>query len=223
MEYIKHFNQESEKYLYYRPDYPQNLFTYLSTLANSDEYVWDCGTGNGQAALALTKHFAGIIATDINFAQLAVGLQDEKVHYVCCLAEQTPIPANSISLITVAQALHWFNFPDFYQEVRRVAKPDAFIAAWCYSLGKLNSELDPIINKLYQGILGDEFWPKQRHFIDEQFQTIPFPFQKMTVPTFLIEKKMNFFALIGYLNTWSAVKEYQQRVGNGVCQESCRV
>ncbi|WP_051131908.1 class I SAM-dependent methyltransferase [Legionella tunisiensis] len=212
MDYIKHFNQQTADYLNFRPNYPNSLYQYLSSLVKVHDCVWDCGTGNGQAAVALTNYFDQIIATDINQSQLEVAPRQQAIRYLNCPAENTPILTNSIDLITVAQALHWFNFDLFYQEVRRVSKPKAMIAAWCYSLGNFGVKaLDDAIVELYETILGDEYWPKERRFIDDEYRTIPFPFEKLATPTFVIEKSMDFAQLIGYLNTWSSVKEYQKR------------
>jgi hypothetical protein len=211
MDYIKHFNQQASNYLLFRPHYPSTLFNYLFTLVDNYNCAWDCGTGNGQAAVALAKRFDQVVATDISQAQLAVAPKHKNIQYLCCPAENTSIRAHSIDLVTIAQALHWFNFDLFYNEVRRVCKPTSIIAAWCYSLGKFDTEIDKIINKLYFDILGDEYWPSERHYVDDEYLSIPFPFVKITTPDFVIEKKLDFAQLIGYLNTWSAVKEYQTR------------
>lgn len=211
MTYINHFNQGSDKYIRFRPDYPEALFTYLLSLLNKTAQVWDCGTGNGQAAVSLAKQFKRILATDINLQPLEMASHKSNVHYICCSAEKTPFLDHTIDLVTVAQALHWFNLENFYKEVRRVAKPSSIIAAWCYSLGMINVDVDPLINMLYTDILGDKYWPTERRYIDTYYQTISFPFVTIEAPSFTIEKKIDFFSLIGYLNTWSAVKEYQKR------------
>ncbi len=210
-EYINHFNNDTGQYLLCRPDYPVALFDYLEQIVNSDVTVWDCGTGNGQAAKALADRFAKVIATDINQAQLDVAVKAPNIEYICTSAEGTPIAAGSIGLITIAQALHWFNFPLFYEEVKRVGAAESIIVAWCYSLGSFDRSIDVPIKRLYYDILGSEFWPKERFYIDEQYKTIPFPFQLLNVPEFTIRKLINFDQLIGYLSTWSAVKEFQKR------------
>lgn len=214
MDYINHFNNQSGKYLLFRPTYPNALYKFLATLVSHRGCVWDCATGSGQAAFALTKYFDVVLATDINREQLDAAPGHSSIHYLCCAAENTPIQSNSVDLITVAQALHWFNLELFYQEARRVANPSAFIAVWCYSLGHMNNAIDPLIEHLYSTILGDKYWPLQRRFIDEAYQTIPFPFEKIKTPVFAIEKELTFKQLIGYLQTWSAVKEYYQQTKN---------
>ncbi|KTD20065.1 ubiquinone/menaquinone biosynthesis methyltransferase [Legionella lansingensis] len=208
MDYVDHFNQDSAQYLLFRPTYPDDLYRYLTKLIENG-CVWDCATGNGQAALALANYFSTVIATDINPQPLKFAANHPNIQYICCPAENTPLQDNSMDLITVAQALHWFNFELFYQEVRRVAKPSAYMAAWCYTLGKFHLPIDEVIGELYYRILGNKYWPKERHYVDDAYTTIPFPFTREPTPSFFIEKDMNLNQLVGYLKTWSAVKEYQ--------------
>jgi SAM-dependent methyltransferase len=212
MEYVKHFNQQSENYLTYRPTYPAALFDFLETLLPQQGVVWDCGTGTGQAALALAQRNFYVLATDVNPAPLIIGSTTANgVHYICCSAETTCFDDHTIHLITIAQALHWFDFAKFYVEVRRVSAQGSYIVAWCYSLGKINPQIDKIVSKLYYDILGEKYWPKERRYIDEGYRTIPFPFAKIKPPNLNIEKKLTLESFLGYLNTWSAVKEYEQK------------
>lgn len=211
MKYTNHFGVGSREYLRFRPDYPEKLFVYLSSLLDTHDVAWDCGTGNGQAALSLSAFFNEVIATDTNPSQLREAPKTSNIHYYPWPAEKTHLEKASVDLITIAQALHWFDFTRFYNEAKRVLKPNGVIAAWCYSLCSISSKIDPIVKDLYFKILGDEYWPKERLFIDTHYETIPFPFHKLHPPHFHIEKKITFEELLGYLNTWSAVKEYKKR------------
>jgi len=209
-QYVNHFGVKSSEYLQFRPDYPDSLYKFLTGLVDKRDLAWDCGTGNGQAAAQLAQYFKNVVGSDINQAQLNVAVKKDNIQYECWPAEKTGLKDGSVDLITIAQALHWFNFDKFYDEVRRVAKYKGIIAAWCYSLGSVDTEIDVLIRKLYSDILGDAYWPKERRYIDEEYLTIPFPFKEIETPDFHIEKKINFMQLMGYLNTWSAVKQYQQ-------------
>jgi hypothetical protein len=211
VDYIKHFNQKTDNYLRFRPDYPDALYDYLAKLVKDHQCAWDCGTGNGQAALALSKYFDQVIASDVNQEPLNAAPKSAKIQYICCPAENTPIKDKSVDLTTIAQALHWFDFDLFYKELRRVSKDSALVAAWSYSLGRFNFEVDVVISKLYNDLLGDNYWPVERRYIDKEYLTIPFPFRKIASPSFTIEKELNLPELLGYLNTWSAVKEYELR------------
>jgi SAM-dependent methyltransferase len=127
-------------------------------------------------------------------------------------AEKTNFPDKTFDFITVAQAVHWFNFKTFYNEVERVLKPNGIIAIIGYSLFKSNMETDKLIHKFYKDIIGP-FWDEERRFLDEKYQTIPFPFQEIETPAFQQEYQWSFDHLIGYLETWSAVKHYEKEKG----------
>lgn len=58
------FSKQSDTYLKYRPTYPVELFRYVSTLTESHDLAWDCGTGNEQAAMGLTPFYQAVFATD---------------------------------------------------------------------------------------------------------------------------------------------------------------
>lgn len=209
-QYMDHFGDKAAAYQQFRPHYPDSLFQYIVQLSPHRERAWDVGTGNGQAAIALSPYFNEIMATDLKQGQLDAAEKKENICYVASPAENVAtIDDHSVDLITVAQALHWFKLDDFYREVQRVAKPNALLAAWCYTLISISPAIDTLIHYLYGTILGDAYWPKERHYIDEAYETIYFPFQRTPSPTFIIERPLNFFQLMGYLNTWSALQEYK--------------
>src|SRR5438045_3485499 len=124
-----HFSGHAPDYRAFRPTYPPELFSFLASIAPTRELVWDCGTGNGQAAVLLADHFARVFATDASAEQIANAEPHPKVEYIVAPAEKCPLADASADLVTVTQALHWFDHHGFYAEVRRVCKPGAVIAA----------------------------------------------------------------------------------------------
>jgi SAM-dependent methyltransferase len=213
MNYLNHFCAQSTGYLNYRPTYPKALFAYLANLANKHSTVLDCGAGNGQASNDLAKYFPFIVGMDRSQEQLIIAKRRKNLAYICADADNLPFANDQFGLITVAQALHWFNLPAFYKEIVRIATSQAYFAAWCYSLGSINAVVNKPIENLYFEILGDKYWPHERHYIDAKYETIPFPFVRLPTPKFKITKKINFYSLLGYLSSWSAVKEYQRAQG----------
>lgn len=117
------FSKQAAGYAKYRPVYPPELYDFILANAPRKQAAWDCGTGNGQAANELAKTFDKVYATDISQKQIEKAVQQSNIFYSVQPAEQTNFPGNSFDLITVAQALHWFKFDDFYTELKRVAKP----------------------------------------------------------------------------------------------------
>ena len=207
------FSHDSEAYKIYRPEYPQSLFDYLKELPVQKDLMWDAGTGNGQMVKGMASVFSRIEATDISSAQLSQAIHYNNVTYSLQAAEQTNLNEGSVDLITVAQAIHWFDFDLFYSEVRRVAKRDAVIAVIGYSRPKLKPEIDKLLDEFYTQTVGP-YWDKERHYVDEAYKTIPFPFKEILVPDFSMNYIWKMSQFIGYLSTWSAVKHYKAKTGN---------
>lgn len=207
------FSENASVYSKYRPVYPAELYDFLWSLVAEKISAWDCGCGNGQVAAVLAEHFKTVDATDISQQQLEHAIRKPNIRYQLAKAEQSGLTSASVDLITVAQAIHWFDIDGFYKEVNRVGKPGSIIAVWCYSLLNVNRDVDEIINRLYADTLGNEYWDAERHYIDEKYQTIPFPFAEITAPYFSINVLWNVDHLLGYLSSWSAVQHYIKRNG----------
>lgn len=207
------FSHAPDDYARYRPGYPDAFFAYLSTLLTGTENAWDCATGNGQAAQKLAPLFKNVYATDISQEQLRQAVQLPNIHYSIQPAEKTDFASHFFDLVMVAQAVHWFDFEKFYTEVRRTAKPDALLVVAGYGRIRISPELDAVIDHLYHEIVGP-YWDKERRYIDEHYQTIPFPFEELTVPLFSNRFDWTVDHLIGYLHTWSAVKHYRQKLNS---------
>lgn len=201
------FSLESDRYAKYRPRYPRELFDYLNSIVSNKRNAWDCGTGNGQVAFELAKTFNTVYATDISQSQINNALHADNIIYSVQPAEQTDFQDDLFDLIIVAQAIHWFDFERFYSEVKRTAKKRGLLCVIGYGKAGITKELDEIIERFYNGIIGP-YWDKERRYIEEGYRTIPFPFRQLDAPDFLNTMHWNLDHLIGYLNTWSAVKHY---------------
>jgi ubiquinone/menaquinone biosynthesis C-methylase UbiE len=208
------FSGHAQDYAKFRPLYPRALFEYLAQLSPRRERVWDCGTGNGQAALALADFFQEVIATDPSDKQLAAAAARPNVRYIRCSAEKSELASSSADLITVAQAFHWFKHAEFFEEVKRVARPDAHLAIWSYDLCKVSPEFDEAIRVLYEVTLGDRYWEPERKHVQEGYRSILIPFQELPERPFAMSADWSFEQLIGYFGTWSALQKYIQQNGS---------
>lgn len=206
-----YFSTQSAAYKSFRPLYPDKLFEYLCSHLNPSSVVWDCATGNGQAALALKNRVSTVVASDQSAAQLGNAPRRAGVYYLKAFAEDMPLRDQSIDLITVAQALHWFDFDRFYAEVLRVLKPNGLIAVWTYSFlsvsPQLGAAIDAVIKSFYHDVVGP-FWPPERRMVDEQYRSIAFPFDEEQTPNFSIDVEWDLNATLGYMGSWSAVQQY---------------
>ena len=212
MAFKDYFSEQAAGYASYRPHYPASLFTWLADICPQQRRVWDCASGSGQAAAALTSHFAQIIATDASFAQLNQGQPQSNIHYVCARAEQAPLASDSLDLITVAQAAHWFDLPCFYQEVDRVLTSGGVLALWCYGLFQITPAIDSVIQDYYQHTVG-KYWPPERHYVEQAYDSIDFPYAERTTPEFNMQVDWNLQQVMGYLATWSATRLYKKATG----------
>lgn len=205
------FSHNSGNYAQFRPTYPKEVFAFLKTILSERERVWDCATGTGQVAEKLVNLFDKIEATDLSKNQLKNAVSHPKIQYSQQPAEETNFPDQHFDCITVGQAIHWFDFERFYQEAKRVLKPDGLLIVLGYGNIRVeDKEIQKVIEKLYLETL-DGYWDPERHFIDENYQTIPFPFEEIEHPEFHIQNTWNRERLLGYLNTWSAVKHYKDK------------
>lgn len=207
MAFKDYFSRQAADYAGFRPTYPAELFAYLASLCPGRNLAWDCGTGNGQAASGLADHFQKVIATDPSEKQLASAVPHPRVVYQVAAAEKTAISSASVDLVTVAQALHWFDLDQFYAEARRVLKPSGVLAAWCYNLPRVAPEIDPLIEKFYAQTVGP-YWPPERRLVEDAYRSLPFPFAEIAAPAFSMTAQWDLPNLVGYLSTWSAVQEF---------------
>lgn len=212
------FSAQAAAYAAFRPHYPQELYTYLFQLPGEQDNAWDCGTGNGQVAVRLAAQYRQVYATDISMSQLQHAPPKENISYIHCAAEKNPFSSNEIDLITVAQALHWFDFDRFYQEVQRVLKPGGILAVWGYGLLRINRLLNPLIDHFYTQVVGP-YWDAERRHLDECYQSIPFPLPEIAAPDFQIGVTWSRQQLMGYLSSWSSVQHYLQQRGHSPLPE----
>lgn len=208
------FSEQSHHYASYRPNYPDALYAFLGEQLSDRAVAWDCATGNGQVAQSLSRMVERIEATDISERQLQQAYRDlPNVHYSLQPAERTSFPEHSFDLITVAQALHWFDVPAFHREVRRVARPGALLAEWGYGLPESASpSVNAAIREFYQATTGP-FWEPERAHIDDGYARLPFPFDSLATPEIVMEVFWTRDQMLGFLRSWSAVQTCIRKTG----------
>jgi SAM-dependent methyltransferase len=207
MSFKDHFSETAAGYASFRPRYPDALFEFLAKISPRRKSAWDCATGSGQAAVGLAVHFNEVIATDASAEQIAHAVPHDRIKYRVAPAEESGLTAGSIDLVTVAQALHWFDLPAFFREVERVLVPGGILAVWAYQLFYIQPEIDEIIRTYYADTVGP-YWPPERKMVEEGYRSISLPFADLEVPPFEIEWPITLAELGGYLRTWSASRRY---------------
>lgn len=205
------FSKQASTYKKYRPTYPDELYDDILSQVKEKNSCWDCGTGNGQAAVVLSKHFNKVYATDISNNQLKNAEQISNIEYSIARAEKTSFSNDQFDLVTVGQAAHWFDFDAFNNEVKRVTKKDGMIAIWGYGLLKINDDVDKLIDHFYTEVIGP-YWDKERRHIDNEYRSIKFDFEEIhNINKRSINIEWQLSDLQGYFNSWSCVQHYKKQ------------
>lgn len=207
------FSKQAEEYAQFRPGYPAALYEVLYALAPCCQRAWDCGTGNGQVAAVLSSRFREVLATDLSARQIQQAPQRENITYLVQAAEHAVFPRWHFDLVAVGQAIHWFDFGQFYAVVRRALRPGGVIAVFGYGLLEVEGQAGEAVRHFYKSIIGP-YWDPERRYIDEAYRTIPFPFEEIPFPGLEMAYSWDLEHLTGYLNTWSAVRRFEQQQGH---------
>jgi SAM-dependent methyltransferase len=202
-----YFSGHSKLYATFRPTYPEDLYQFIFKHVTNFDCAWDCATGNGQVAKRLAKQFQTVHATDISQQQLEHAVQLKNIQYNVSGAENTDFQNQQFDLITVGQAMHWFNLDKFYAEVKRVLKPTGVLAVWGYSVCSVNVAIDAIFTDFYKDTVGP-YWDSARKMVEDEYEGMPFPFVEIASPKFSIEVNWTLEEFGGYLTTWSATQKF---------------
>lgn len=190
----------------FRPRYPSELFPFLASLCNCHEVALDCATGSGQAAVALTEYFERVLATDASPQQIAAAQKHRNIQYWVRPAEESGLNDASVDLVTVAQALHWFDIDAFLAEAGRVLKPGGVLAVWTYDDCKVSPEIDGILDRILSDI--EEYWPPEREIVFNRYRDIALPWAEAKVPGMDMTELWTVELQLGYMRTWSATSRY---------------
>jgi len=216
-----HFSRVADGYAAYRPDYPAALVDHLAELAPDRNLAWDAGCGSGQLSLGLARRFGRVVATDVSAEQLARATRHQRVEYRRAGAEASGIPPGTVDLAVAAQAAHWFDLPAYYAEVRRVTRPGALIALVCYGLIRIGPEVDAVIDRFYEGVLGP-YWPPERRHVESGYGALPFPFVELAAPSLAMRADWTLAHMLGYVGTWSALRGLEREGGGALLEQFSR-
>lgn len=206
------FSKQSLSYSEFRPHYPDSLFQFLGDHCGLQELAWDCATGNGQAAIGLAKVFKQVIATDLSDEQIHHAVPHPRIEYQVLPAEGTlKLQTSSVDLITVAQAIHWFDLNKFYEQANLLLKPDGLFATWAYGFHEpFHPDIDVILQRFYFQTLGP-YWKENNKLIWNRYRDLHFPFQEIAAPEIEIQVSWSLDNLMGYFRSWSSTQLYREK------------
>ena len=207
-----HYSVGSADYAAFRPTYPESLVSWLAGIAPAHDTAVDCGCGPGELTTLLASRFARVIAIDASASQLECATPHERVEYRQARAEATGLDDASADLVCAAQAAHWFDLDPFYAEVRRVLRPGGAIALITYGVVEMAGDAGAVLSRFYFDEIGS-WWPPERRHVESGYQSLPFPFNERRAPKLAMEASWTADQLLGYVGTWSAVKNARAGLG----------
>ena len=209
-----HFSDCAGAYAAHRPTYPVALVNFLAALVPHSDLAWDVGCGSGQLSVLLAERFSKVIGTDASAEQIGRATPHPRVEYRQALAENSGLADRSVDLVAAAQAAHWFDLPRFYVEVRRVARPGSVIALVAYGRMDVDVTINPVIEHFYSEVLGP-YWPPERQQVENRYRFLPFPFPEIHSSALEMRAEWTLTDLLGYVETWSAVRALERAKGSG--------
>jgi SAM-dependent methyltransferase len=207
---MDHFSGVADTYVSHRPRYPEALFDWLAEVAPGRSLAWEPGAGSGQASIGLAGRFDHVVATDLSEEMIGRAPAHPRVAYSVGVAEGSGLPNQSVDIVAVAQALHWFDQDRFHAEVRRVLVPGGVVAAWSYGILNVQGpEVHRAFREFYDQVLAP-WWPAERRHVEEGYRTLSFPFETLISPAFQMTVRWPLPTLLGYCRSWSAVARYRR-------------
>jgi len=131
------FHHIAREYARFRPDYPAAVLDRLLALTGCADGRWalDLGCGTGQLTRPLASAGWNVIAADADELMVRTMLAGDSARTVAihCVAESIGIATGSVSVVTCAQALHWFNPRYALPEIARVLRNSGGIAVFLWT------------------------------------------------------------------------------------------
>jgi SAM-dependent methyltransferase len=212
--FADHFSRLATGYAAHRPHYPDGLFAAIAAASPSLDRVWDCATGSGQAATALAAHFHSVFASDASRQQIRAATPHDRVRYLVARAEVVPLRSRSMDMVTVAQALHWLELPQFYAEARRILRPGGLLVVWTYGNQRVDGgPVDDVLADFYHRVIGS-YWAPERRWVETGYRTVRFPFEEIAIDAPNMFAEWSLAELLGYIGTWSAVARCRETTGH---------
>lgn len=213
MVFRDHFSGVAADYARFRPDYPEALFDWLAETVPRREMAWDCACGSGQATVPLADRFLSVVGTDASLKQLANAPAIENAVFSAAAAESSPFADLSVDLVTVGQALHWFDLEAFFAEARRVLIPGGIFAAWTYGMPEMDDpSIEAPIRRFINDTLGP-FWPPEIAAVLDGYASIDLPFAEIEPPRLEMTVSWTLSRFLDFVRTWSGVARYREARG----------
>lgn len=209
-----HFSAIAQQYAKARISYPAELYEFLCASCSKHDLAWDCATGSGQAAIGLAQFYSRVVATDISEKLLALAPLHPRISYRAAPAEGSGFDSNSVDLITVAQALHWFDLDRFWVEVKRVLRAEGVLAYWGYLWPVVSPSVDRVLGE-FRAVIADS-WPERSSILHKGYSAVKAQLNEIQCPMLEASAEWLLDDYLNHLRSWSATRYYRDQTGDDV-------
>jgi ubiquinone/menaquinone biosynthesis C-methylase UbiE len=133
MDPLKRFSNRADNYVKYRPGYPDAVIDILKSDCGltKTSIVADVGSGTGILTKLFLDNGNSVFAIEPNAAMRLAAERllghSQGFKSIDANAEATTLDAQSVDLVTAAQAFHWFDQAKAKREFARILKPGGWV------------------------------------------------------------------------------------------------
>ena len=208
----------SERYAKCRTKLPVPLIeNLLSQHVGPQPGLWlDVGCGPGTSTQELIGRSEKIIGVDISETQLEEARKavvHPSVTFLQGGGEALPVESASADIITVVQAVHWFDLPAFFKEAERVLKPGGVLGLVCYPHYEVPSSptMNVAMKHVFFEFLGPYFFRPTMKHLEERYANIIIPFGANTRTSLQLSCKQTYDELVYSVSAWSGFQNYCEK------------
>lgn len=176
-------NYAGNEYSKFRPSYSREIYSliYQFHSQNGGEYIYalDVGCGTGQVTVEIAKKFTQVYGFDTLAEQINhATARDNIVYHVGPGEDLSKFSDHCLDLITVGTAFHWFDHAKFFDEAKRVLKPNGTLAVFGYYFPVIKNETkaNDTVKSVTYGIF-DKYANTNVRFMQNMYRDIKFPFE----------------------------------------------
>ncbi|CEP19624.1 hypothetical protein [Parasitella parasitica] len=241
MSAVNDVNYEGESYSKFRPSYSEEIYSLIYAFHDEKkggyDLAIDSGTGTGQAAIELCKKFKRVHGIDSLEEQIKNATKKDNIEYHVGPGEDlSRFQDNSVDMITIGTAFHWFDHAKFFKEAERVLKhKTGTLAVFGYYypvISKVDANDKPgelaKANELLKDLLAkfDQYTNPNIKYVRSMYCNIKFPFEEQTwyitpksedimnvsqpIDKSLMEASMDLETYRNYMKTASAYSNYME-------------
>jgi SAM-dependent methyltransferase len=148
MPFESRFGHAADEFQRYRPDYPAALYERILAEIPQQyrERAMDLGAGTGVVSGHWLAHFREVVAVEPD-AGMATKIAEQfpRVAIRKVTAEDCEQPADTVDLISIANALHWMDAGHVLEKAHRWLRPGAVLAVFDRPLPKATLPIDGIV------------------------------------------------------------------------------